>query len=523
MLVNLYTVADVEKWKTIENNVYIGRKTASFAESKWANPHRISRSINREQAVSKFLQDILGKKELLLDLHELKGANLGCWCVPKLCHGHILLKLLDEITSGKELHSVSTMSGHDHGTRLSTGSLSSKGQNTKGPPTPKAATSNKLTIADLCSKIDQQNTLIQQLLKESKENKDTIAKLQTEAEESKKTISSLQASIELLSKNPPCTEDSGECKTFIEALQTRTIELEAEKANMMETITTFEERIQKLQSRTIDLESGKINMAETIATFEERIQKLLDDSVLPAADRKKMADMEADFQSLSKNYEEKLLAMSNRIGRLETAKIYTDSILLIKDKVHELLSKRINHLEQYTRRYSVIVKGIEWRANEVRDGKLQEDVEGLIDQCESSTTMADVDKYHRNGPRKENKQDLIIRFKSHSAKENFYKARKTIQRRGVKVQPSLSSETKELLEEARETILHYGEDYMQNPPAFVMADVHGNLWVKFTAETKDDRLFYKFDSIEKLRGIIEFHNTDAVVMAGEDEYFNRFD
>ena len=137
--------------------------------------------------------------------------------------------------------------------------------------------------------------------------------------------------------------------------------------------------------------------------------------------------------------------------------------------------------------------------------------------------MADVDKYHRNGPRKDDRQDLMIRFKSHSAKESFYKSRKTIQRPGIKVQPSLSTETKELLEEAREAILDYGEDYVPNPPAFVMADVHGMLWVKFREETKDDKLFHKFDSIQKLRDIIEFHNTDGAIIEGEDEYFNRFE
>ena len=75
----------------------------------------------------------------------------------------------------------------------------------------------------------------------------------------------------------------------------------------------------------------------------------------------------------------------------------------------------------------------------------------------------------------------------------------------------------------REAILHYGEDYVRNPSAFVMADVHGNLWLKFKEETKDEKLFYKFDTIEKLRATIEFHNTDGVIMADEDEYFNRFE
>ena len=175
MLVNLKTVVDVEQWKSNEKNEYIGRKTDSFEKSKWANPFLISRTNSREQAVSQFQQYILANSKLLQDLHELKGKNLGCWCFPKLCHGNILLKLLKEITSGEQQRLVSVMSNHDHVTRLSTGSLSSKGNSAKGTPPSKAQTPTKPTkpsIFDLSVKIDQQNTLIQQLLEESKENKE---------------------------------------------------------------------------------------------------------------------------------------------------------------------------------------------------------------------------------------------------------------------------------------------------------------------------------------------------------------
>ena len=227
MLVNLNTVGDIEEWKRDKKNVYIGRKKEGiFEQSKWANPHIITRTNRREKAVSQYLAYILSNNKLRQDLHELKGANLGCWCSPKLCHGHIILKLLNQQTVGEQQYPLSVMS-HDHGTRPSTGSISSKMHNAKGTPPAKAQTPNKLSILDLSAKVDQQNTLIQQLLKESKENKETITRLQTEAEENKITIASLHASID-----HNTTEDAGECKAFIEALQTRTIELEAEKINM---------------------------------------------------------------------------------------------------------------------------------------------------------------------------------------------------------------------------------------------------------------------------------------------------
>ena len=254
-------------------------------------------------------------------------------------------------------------------------------------------------------------------------------------------------------------------------------------------------------------------MADTVTNLQERVQKLLDESALNAV----------EWLKLENTYDVKISYLSNKIEHLETSKAYTDSILVMKDKVHELLSKRITHLEQYTRRYSVVVKGIEYRVNEMREGKLEDDIRNLLRESNSTTTFEDIDKFHRNGPRFENKQDILIRFKSHSAKENFYRERKSIKRRGVKVQPSLSSETRSLLDDAKEVIESYEDCALINPPDFVMADLHGNLLIKFKDQTKDNQSFYKFDTLDKLRALIDLHNTDDTVLDDRDEDFNRFD
>ena len=67
--------------------VYIGRP------SKWGNPFVIGRDGNRDEVVRKYLDYILESKNLLGDLHELKGKNLGCYCAPELCHGDVLIVL----------------------------------------------------------------------------------------------------------------------------------------------------------------------------------------------------------------------------------------------------------------------------------------------------------------------------------------------------------------------------------------------------------------------------------------------
>ena len=40
-------------------------------------------------------QDAEGSEhQLLMDLHELGGKILGCWCASGMCHGHVLLRML---------------------------------------------------------------------------------------------------------------------------------------------------------------------------------------------------------------------------------------------------------------------------------------------------------------------------------------------------------------------------------------------------------------------------------------------
>lgn len=149
-----------------------------------------------------------------------------------------------------------------------------------------------------------------------------------------------------------------------------------------------------------------------------------------------------------------LAKMEVRLRKLEGEQIKFESLLFVKDNVSKLLSQRINQLEQYSRRYSVIVKGIPFERNE-RFGGLKENVKKLVEHSESDTTFDDVDKFHRNGPKIDGEQEVIIRFKSHSAKEDFYKKRKSVQEAApgrVRIQPSLSSETKRLLNVANEEI-----------------------------------------------------------------------
>ncbi len=76
----------LNKYKDKEPGIYIGRP------SVWGNPFVIGKDGSREEVVAKYEQYLLNNPELMLQLPNLKGKNLVCFCSPQKCHGDILLK-----------------------------------------------------------------------------------------------------------------------------------------------------------------------------------------------------------------------------------------------------------------------------------------------------------------------------------------------------------------------------------------------------------------------------------------------
>lgn len=69
--------------------------------SDWGNPYSHLPNTkaqfmveSREEAIEKYREYIQTRPDLIARLHELKGKTLGCWCVPKRCHGDILVELV---------------------------------------------------------------------------------------------------------------------------------------------------------------------------------------------------------------------------------------------------------------------------------------------------------------------------------------------------------------------------------------------------------------------------------------------
>jgi hypothetical protein len=80
-------------------DIYIGRPS-KFGNS-WTHlqynstaPHVVD---TREEAVKLYEEWIRSQPELMAAAKkELKDRTLGCWCAPLLCHGDVLIKIVNE-------------------------------------------------------------------------------------------------------------------------------------------------------------------------------------------------------------------------------------------------------------------------------------------------------------------------------------------------------------------------------------------------------------------------------------------
>lgn len=65
--------------------------------SEWGNPFHIGIDGSREEVIQKYKEWVIKQPHLMRGLKTLIGKRLGCWCSPNLCHGDVLVELIDGI------------------------------------------------------------------------------------------------------------------------------------------------------------------------------------------------------------------------------------------------------------------------------------------------------------------------------------------------------------------------------------------------------------------------------------------
>lgn len=77
--------------------VYIGRG------SIYGNPFVIGQHGTRDEVCDAYESMLLSDKELMTKVKDtLKGKHLVCFCYPKRCHGDILIRIANEVTTAGE-------------------------------------------------------------------------------------------------------------------------------------------------------------------------------------------------------------------------------------------------------------------------------------------------------------------------------------------------------------------------------------------------------------------------------------
>lgn len=72
-------------------DVYIGRP------GPFGNPFVIGKDGDRDEVIDKYEQYVRDNPALMKKIAlEIPGKTLGCWCVPKRCHGEVLIKIAGE-------------------------------------------------------------------------------------------------------------------------------------------------------------------------------------------------------------------------------------------------------------------------------------------------------------------------------------------------------------------------------------------------------------------------------------------
>lgn len=79
-------------------DIYIGRAGKGH-DGYFGNPFPLSTDVSRTSVMAKyekwFYDRLASDPEFKRRIHELKGKKLGCFCAPKVCHGHIIADYLD--------------------------------------------------------------------------------------------------------------------------------------------------------------------------------------------------------------------------------------------------------------------------------------------------------------------------------------------------------------------------------------------------------------------------------------------
>ena len=153
---------------------------------------------------------------------------------------------------------------------------------------------------------------------------------------------------------------------------------------------------------------------------------------------------------------ERLKKVENQINAVKDEnKLLKARVAVLEDqvgiatKVSTVLKSEVERLDQYQRRYNVILKNVALPKKQSQDED-EKFVKNLFTkELKLPNVYGEVDKLHRLGPTRSvdgnNKktQDIIVRFKTHAARYKVYDERK--KSKSTKIRPNLTKHRGQLL------------------------------------------------------------------------------
>ena len=122
-----------------------------------------------------------------------------------------------------------------------------------------------------------------------------------------------------------------------------------------------------------------------------------------------------------------LSTVQTSVKNLQVTVTKLESDVAVSHQVTLQLKKEIDRQQQYSRRSCLLIKNVPTCDNETVsdvENKVRDEISRCFnDNNISNAIVDDLDKAHRVGPKEDLKQDIIVRFKSHSKRTLLYKHR----------------------------------------------------------------------------------------------------
>ena len=163
---------------------------------------------------------------------------------------------------------------------------------------------------------------------------------------------------------------------------------------------------------------------------------------------------------------------------LENKVVVLESTLKVSQNTSDKLSAEVDNLQQYSRRNCLIVSGILIKHGE-STADLKRSIEKIVlkDVGVSKEFFEyEFDKVHRIGAADGDKQNVIVRFRSHQFPSELYYGRKKIKNKKIGLKLSLTKNRTALLRNITEKI-EIDENY-RDTVKFCYSDFNGNIKVR---------------------------------------------